>query len=345
MIKNKTPISNKKQGILIVLVVISLIFHFGCDKNKCPVCPENPYIVVSDDINDIQQAIDSLPEDGGTVYIKAGTYILSQGIHINRSDITITGEEGTLIKLDDDVNQPVFLLGSDAENPTTSVENIQIENIEIDGNKDNQTSETDPDRPWIRNNGIDVRMVNGLWVSNVDIHHTRSGGIVVAWKSKIIFVENSYFHHNYYDGIALYDSEDIMISNFICYENNAAGLSLDVKLKHTSFNNGLIKNQGDVGIFVRDSEDISFHDLVIYNSGDHGCFLSHVEIGSNTGVKRLLFAGCSFLDNNGCGLYLASPKSESPNVSVIGCLFSGNTQAAICIDPNGELYQEGNIFQ
>lgn len=188
-------------------------------------------------------------------------------------------------------------------------------------------------------------MVYDLWVSNVDIHDTRSGGIVVAWKSKKIFIENSSFHHNYFDGIALYDSEDIIVSNFLCYENNAAGLNLDIKLKHTSFNNGLIKNHGDVGIFVRDSEDLSFHDLVIYNSGSHGCFLSHVEIGANTGVKRLLFEGCSFLDNNGYGLYLASPKSESPDNSAIGCLFSGNTQGAIYIDPNGELYQEGNIFQ
>lgn len=120
---------------------------------------------------------------------------------------------------------------------------------------------------------------------------------------------------------------------------------MDVKLKHVSFNNGSLKNHGDVGIFVRDSEDLSFHDLLIYGSGSHGCFLSHQALGTGTGVKRLLFHGCSFLDNDGYGLWLASPASESPNNAAIGCLFSGNTLGTIEIDPNGELYQEANVFQ
>lgn len=125
----KKTSSNKKERILIVLVVISLIFYFDCNTKKCPVCPEGPFIVVPDDIKSIQQAIDSLSGDGGTVYIKAGAYVLSQGIHINRSNVIITGEQGTLIKLGNNVNQPVFLLGSDEKTPTKSIENLQIKHL------------------------------------------------------------------------------------------------------------------------------------------------------------------------------------------------------------------------
>lgn len=121
---------------------------------------------------------------------------------------------GTLLRLEADVNQPVILIGSDEENPSVSIENISVKVLEIDGNMSAQDSETDPNRPWIRNNGIDVRAVTDLHISEVDVHHARSGGVVVSWDSKIIYIDKSSFHHNYFDGIALYASEDIIVSDF-----------------------------------------------------------------------------------------------------------------------------------
>jgi hypothetical protein len=348
-------------GGLVMLIVLACLILAGCcckDREKGehnPVGfqdptgseePPDPYpvIVVPDDVETIQQAIDSLPPEGGTVHVRAGTYILSQGIHVNRSKVTISGEQGVVVKLGEHVNQPVFLIGTDEEIPTASTENIRISEIEIDGNKGHQDSEDDAARPWIKNNGIDVRMVHDLWIDNVDVHDARSGGIVVSCKSRRIFINNSSFHHNFWDGIGLYDSEDIQISNFFCYDDGAAGLSMDLKLKCVSFSNGSLKGNGDVGVFVRDSEDLSFHNLLICGSGSHGSFLSHQEDAIDTGVKRLFFSGCSFFDNNGYGLWLASPSSESPDNAVVGCLFSGNTLGPIEIHPEGELYQEANIF-
>lgn len=342
--------SKKSTEIRWVLILITAAFAISCGSCEGPVGPRgprglSPVIMVPDDAKTIQKAIDSLPSTGGTVYIKAGTYVLHQGIHVNRSNVTLRGEQGVLVKLGDHVNQPVFLIGTDQETAATITENITISDIEIGGNKDFQDRETDPERPWIRNNGIDIRKVNDLRMSAVDVHDAISGGIVASWGCNRIFLSNSCLHHNFFDGIALYDSEDVLVCDFMCYQNGAAGLSLDIKLKHVSFDNGSVKNNGDVGIFVRDSEDLSFHDLLIYGNGSHGCFLSHHELGTNTGVKRLFFESCSFLDNNGYGFWLGSPASESPGNSVVGCLFSGNTLGAIQIDPEGELYQEANIFQ
>ena len=159
-----------------------------------------------EDASNIQQALNVLPAAGGTVYFKAGNFALTNGIHINRSNVTILGEQGTLLRLDDHVNQPVILVGTDIVSPgiNDTIKNIRIASLEIDGNRANQDSEVDPQRIWIRNNGIDIRAVENLWVENVNIHDARSGGIVASGKSRSIFITNSSFYQNQIDGIALY---------------------------------------------------------------------------------------------------------------------------------------------
>lgn len=327
-----------------------------CDCEQGPTGPEgpegkkgdmgnSPTFIVPDDEEDIQTAISMLPADGGSVFVRAGTYTLTEGIHINRSNISLSGEMGTLLRLEADVNQPVILIGSDEENPSVSIENISVKVLEIDGNMSAQDSETDPNRPWIRNNGIDVRAVTDLHISEVDVHHARSGGVVVSWDSKIIYIDKSSFHHNYFDGIALYASEDIIVSDFFCNLNQAAGLSLDNDLKQVQFSNGTIRNNGDVGIFARHSKDLKFQNLIISDNQSHGCFLSHTSLGTGTGVHSLIFSSCSFTGNMGYGFVLASPVSESTKISIQGSLFSGNIQGAIKIDPESDLYQTGNVFQ
>ena len=323
-----------------------------------PVGPAGPtgpsglsfYVIVPDQFSGIQDAIDSLPSAGGSVFVRSGTYVLSQGIHINRSNITLSGERGTLIQLGNGVNQPVVLIGSDAETPAVSIDNIEVADLEIDGNKDFQTSETDPQRSWIRNNGIDVRMVNDLWVSGVVVRGARSGGVVVSWNSSRISISDSSFTDNYFDGIALYTSRDIHVSTFMTYSNSAAGLSLDNQLNNVIFSDGQVRNNGDVGIFVRDSSDLMFSNLEIAGNNADGCFMSHQTDGSGnpisgTGVNRLFFSGCSFLDNNRNGIWLASPTSLSSGNAVSGSLFSGNTDTAIKVDVGGSLDQSGNIIQ
>lgn len=349
MIKSNGKSPFKKQWVYLLTLAISCTFFLGgCEGKRGPVGPVGPaaVIIVPDVFTDIQEAIDSVAQvGGGTVYIRSGHYTLAQGIHISSSNTTVMGEQGTVLALADHVNQPVILIGSEAEAPTVGIENIRIENLELDGNKDSQDSETDPDRPWIRNNGIDIRMASSVWITGVDIHDARSGGLVAAWSPRYLFVDKSTFHHNFFDGIALYDGEDIQVSNFFCYENNAAGLSLDNGLENVAFSSGSILNNGNVGIFARYSTDLTFHGLLVGHNGSHGCFISHQEVGTSTGVTRLFFNSCSFIDNDGYGFWLASPASESPNNTVVGCLFSGNTDGALEVAPNGELYQQGNVYQ
>ncbi len=325
----------------------------GCEGPEGPPGPVGavgppgsyPVITVEDNILTIQDAIDSLPESGGTVYIKAGIYNIDEGLRIDRSDVALIGEPGTVLILSDHVNQPVILVGDAAETPTTVIETIKISGIEIDGNRAGQDSEIDPNRVWIRNNGIDIRMVHDLTISNINVHDAVSGGIVASWQCRGLFLDNLSSHNNQFDGMAFYDSENILISNFICHANDAAGLSLDNDLSYVIFDNGLIRDNIDVGIFARHAHDISFHDLIISGNHSHGAFISHVTEGTGTGVTRLVFESCSFIENNGYGFWLDSPATDSPNNALMGCLFSGNADDSIRLHNEGVLDMEGNIFQ
>lgn len=347
-----TKMRNCKSLGLGVLIALGLLAA-GCageDGDPGPAGLQGPVgssaaIVVPDDRPEIQEAVDALPTAGGRVFVRAGTYLLSRGVHVARSNVEISGEPGTVLRLGAGANQPVLLLGSDAQTPTTQVQNVRISNLEIDGNQTAQSSETDPSRPWIRNNGIDVRAVEGLWIDGVNVHDARSGGLVVSWNSKTLFVSNSVFSSNRFDGIALYASEDILVDGFQCAKNGAAGLSLDNDLSQVQFSGGRIEGNGDVGIFARASKDVAFYDLVIAGNGSHGAFLSHQQLGNGTGVTRLFFAGCSFLDNSGYGLWLASPAADSPNNVVSSSLFSGNSGGAVKLDDGAALTQEGNVTQ
>ena len=300
----------------------------------------------TEDASNIQQAIDDLPTTGGTVSLRAGNYSLANGIHINRPNVTILGEQGTFLRLNEHVNQPVLLIGTDKENPSYPndlIQNIHISHFEIDGNQVNQTSEFDATKNWIRNNGIDVRMVEHLWVEDMNIHDARSGGIVVGWNSSNIYIANVALHNNYFDGIALYTSKDILVSNFLSYDNSSAGISLDNDLKDVTFKGGHIKHNGKVGVFTRDAENIQFHNLLVKENGEHGAFFANDEINpAITGVKQLFFQGCSFLNNNGYGLLLTGIlPSDSANNVIVGNMFLNNLTGCFQ-DTTGTLTQTAN---
>lgn len=340
-----------RQKLESLAVIVFIAFSFmDCFSSSDPIPNKEVdllggFFVVKSGSDSIQKAIDALPENGGTIFVKANTYILKKGIRIQRSDVKILGEKGVKIKLADHANQPVIAIGSDEEIPRFRIRNISISDLEIDGNKENQESELSPGKLWIRCNGIDVRMVDNLWIQDVNISNTISGGLVVSWDSHRIFIRSSMFHNNTYDGIAFYASEDILVSNFASYENGAGGISMDNGMKTATFSNGLVKNNKDVGIFAREAKDICFFNLMISGSGNNGCFLSHKKGEDGTGVSRCFFSGCYFLDNKGWGLWLAATKDISPGNVAVSSLFSGNMLGAIRVDEGGSLEQSGNISQ
>ena len=285
--------------------------------------------------------IESLPKEGGRIRIATGIHWLLHGIQIHRSGVTIEGEPGAVLKLEAGVNEPVIQIGADEAIPTLKIHDIRVENLEIDGNREAQIRETDLLRPWIRNNGMDVRATEGLVVNRVDIHDARSGALVLSWGSSNVVVTASEFHHNHFDGIALYASEDVRVSGFRCYSNLASGVSCDNHFRNSQFTDGVIEGNGDLGIFVRHAKNLIFSNLTVRANHSHGSFLSHSTLGTGSGVYGLRFEACAWLGNRGVGIWLASPAAESPGTEVVNCRFEGNGDGDFRFAPGSILIQDG----
>ena len=146
--------------------------------------------------------------------------------------------------------------------------------------------------------------------------------MVISWKSSDIYVLNSEFDDNYYDGVAYYDSSRIYTTNVSMKNNSSAGISLDNDLSDSIFSNCIVDSNGDVGIFIRFSRELKFNNCTVKNSRNWAVFWGHDD--ENNGVFDVMFSNVQFLNNNG-GLFMSSTASaQSANNSVVSCVFRAN---------------------
>ncbi|MBI5369824.1 right-handed parallel beta-helix repeat-containing protein [Candidatus Uhrbacteria bacterium] len=91
---------------------------------------------VSDE-SEINEAISNLPSGGGVVLLKKGTYTIGGNINILKNNVTLRGEgKSTKITLANSTNVDMIQVG----NGTTIVNDCVVEDLQVDGNKANQTS-------------------------------------------------------------------------------------------------------------------------------------------------------------------------------------------------------------
>ncbi len=210
----------------------------------------------------------------------------------NRDNVTIDGHGAVLI-MEPNANDPNISIGTRGEttDPAPEVKNINISNLVLDGNREKQTSEFSKRDKWIRNNCLDIRKTNGLTVTNVHCRNARSGGIVVSWYSSNMIFNNVQSYGHQFDGIAFYTAHSCIVTNFILHNNEGAGLSLDNDLRDSLFTNGVIRNNSDVGLFVRETYHVTFSALQIFNNKSHGVFLGD-NYDTRRGPECIHFATC-----------------------------------------------------
>lgn len=269
-------------------------------------------------------AADSCGEGRLRIDLAGREFVLPDTFRILRSNVHLRGTKGTRFVLADGVEKPVIAIGVQDEVPREEqrIRRIRVSNIEIDGNKSGQSSETGREQPWIRNNGIDVRMTSDLVVEKVRSNRNRSGGLVISWKSRDVVVRDSAFDDNFFDGVAYYDSRNVRTINCSMTGNDSAGISLDNDFADSVFTRCRLVGNGDVGIFARHSHALRFDRCAIEGSGDWGAFLAHDD--SNLGVHDIRFTHCTFAHNDG-GIRLASVSEEqSSGVQIRACVFQDN---------------------
>jgi hypothetical protein len=229
---------------------------------------------------EIQSALDALPDAGGQVVLPRGTIEITQPIFLRRDSQTLrgTGAE-TILQLADKANCPVVIMGEPVNHPQTTVKNLCVRDLFIDGNRRAQTRElwkTRGEGSQIRNNGITVQAVSDSKVENVTCARCRSGGLVTTLGVRRLWVQNLNSFDNQFDGLACYSTENSTFTGLFLHDNPGAGISLDLGFNHNCISNAIL-TANDLGIFMRASSNNRFDNVSIHASRNHGVFMAHTD--------------------------------------------------------------------
>lgn len=266
---------------------------------------ENPN---SDQCEFIRQGLWALPASGGTFVIPEGTYTCSTPVILDHNHIALRGQGHVVLKLAANSNSPVIVMG-DVLTPPRPLLDLQISNLDIDGNRLEQTTECwggacdSGGTALIRNNGITVRGVTGAQIHNVHITGCRSGGVVTEKGCYDLLIDGLTSVDNHFDGFAGYETSRSVFRNLILSHNQAAGISLDLNFNANSFSNVRLEHNGDVGIFMRDSSFNLFENFVIDENGNHGIFLARGD-GNPACANANEFANLAISNSRGYGFRL-----------------------------------------
>jgi parallel beta-helix repeat protein len=147
-----------------------------------------------DDQITINNAINSLSDNGGSIYLREGTYILSDNIIISKSNVALFGAgSSTVLKREDNNNENMRLIYAfgTANLRTTD---LLIQNLQIDGNKANPDNGT-TDGIYFEN--VDNSKIVGCWIKNMT-----EVGIVFNFSNNNILMTNTIQNDTYgYSGV------------------------------------------------------------------------------------------------------------------------------------------------
>lgn len=304
---------------------------------------------------DIQDAIDALPAAGGAVLVKAGVYACDESIVIDRDSVTLRGTgPATMLKLGNEVNRPVLVLGQTIANPTTTRSDIRVADLSIDGNRAQQSFQCSTSDcvggDYLRNNGVSLRRVSDAVVEDVSVENARSGGLVAEMGSRRVTVRNFTASNGEFDGLAGYNTEDSLFTGLYLHDNEKAGLSLDTDFDHNTISDSTLTGNGSVGVFMRHASDNLFTDIRIRDSFEFGVFLAenNETFGPALGntFTGMVVSGSGAVGapaNVGFGMRVAD-ASCTDNV-VVASQFVGNRDGGISEATSGLVTEEAVIVR
>lgn len=245
---------------------------------------------------EVQHALDSLPDAGGEVLLPPGTIQIRQPIILRRDAQTLRGAgKSTLLRLTDGANCPAIILGEPVNHPQRVVRHLRVSDLAIDGNRLQQQRELwqlTGEGSEIRNNGITVQSVSDSTVENVSCGNCRSGGLVTTLGVSRLLVRGLTAFGNQFDGLACYLTTDSVFENLSLHDNPGAGISLDLAFNHNVISNAVLC-ANDLGIFMRASRANQFHNITISNSHHFGVFMAHAELYTTGGVRPAPASECT----------------------------------------------------
>lgn len=226
------------------------------------------YDGVSDN-EEVQRAINTLPDAGGTVLILGSRLNFSDSVVIDRSNLSIIGDGigVTVVRLDDSTEANLFKL-----TPTANRENIKIVGLTVDGNKDNQAEPESDDALC----GVYVSdtsyTISDLVFDNVEVKETYSGSGIRTKNVNGLKITNCKIHDNDGYGLDFQDTTNLIMtlnkfaSNALGNYNEEAG---GISIIHD--NVGLSQMEGSTpvnavaasGVLTSDNTNVSSDDEVV----------------------------------------------------------------------------------
>lgn len=139
----------------------------------------------TDDHVQIQQAINAVSTNGGTVQLSFGTFNLGSSIIINSSYINLTGQgSGTKLVLQNAVNDSIIKITGDG------VVEVKLRQMFLDGNSANNTSGSGIyiSTKWVNASGDTQHLVEDIYVKNIaqhGVHVPGSSDTRVLWFNRV----------------------------------------------------------------------------------------------------------------------------------------------------------------
>jgi hypothetical protein len=266
---------------------------------------------------------------GTCIRVAAGIYEVAESIDIARDDITIEGVgDATFFTLAPGTHCPVFVLGEPVPfAPSIRRRNIVLKSLRVRGYRfpaprhEDELSDA-PCRDHLRNNGITVREAEDCTIENVTVENAASGGIVLERSCRRIRIRNvvSFGHH--FDAIAFGgDVQDSTIEGCVLRHNRAAGISFDLTPSGNLIIGSEVRNNDDVGVFMRDSDRNCFTGCLIADNGSYGVYIADGEAPGAAAIENA-FVSNQYQNNGGHGIWQDGP--DSVNNCQTGGTFAGN---------------------
>ncbi|XOV78819.1 MAG: right-handed parallel beta-helix repeat-containing protein [Aestuariibacter sp.] len=242
-----------------------------------------------DDADRIDEAIFEVNAmGGGTVLLLAGTYHVASPINV-LSDVTLkghgqSGDNATIIRLVD--NAPSFngtagivrLKNDEAVlRADKRVFNATIEDLFIDGNRDNQRQDVvDAEKKYGIYSEGDNHTIRRVTTANCmgygfDPHGIKASDEGPAIGSHNYLIEDSISYNNLLDGFTLDHLIDSVFRNNLAYDNERHGINVVTDAENITISNSVSRNNGANGIMVQNgAASLTIVDNHIYNNTENG---------------------------------------------------------------------------
>jgi len=149
------------------------------------------------DFTTIQEAVNALPADGGTVLIPAGVYKITEPIIVKKSDISLIGEgTGTiLLNTSEDGKNTIELIGKEEE----PIWRVKVSDLHMKGNEK-------------CGNAIYAKRVNEISLSDMWIDYHGKSGIYLDYCYENPRIYDNNIAYNKEMGVLLDGCHDIVVS-------------------------------------------------------------------------------------------------------------------------------------